>query len=234
MSGFTLTRFIIAIAAITLLLAILLGRKAKHGNALSIKFIAKSGVFAAFSIILYIVPALNINLPIFPSFLKLHFDEIPAFIAGFAYGPFSALLVIIVKTLVKLPMTNTLGVGELADFIYSCAFVLPAAIIYRKKKNVKGAIAGFGISTIIQLIVSCFLTTFVILKFYIFVMGWSEGFILSACQIVNPAITDLKWPFFFIVALPFNALKDVIVVILTFLLYKRLHKFIDRISAQKN
>lgn len=233
MEAFDLTRLIIAVAAIIILVSFLLLRNSKR-NIITIRLISKSAVFAAFSIILYIIPALNINLPIFPEFLKLHFDEIPAFIAGFAYGPVSAVLVIAVKTLVKLLMTNTLGVGELADFIYSCAFVIPAAIIYRKQKKMKGAIKGFLFGTIIQLLVSSFLTTFVILKFYIFVMGWSEDFILQACQLVNPMITDLKWPFFFIVALPFNLLKDVIVVIVTMILYKRLHRFIDKMSAQKN
>ena len=233
MSGLDLTRLIIGLSAIIILLAFLLLRKSKS-NHLTIRLLSKSAVFAAFSIILYIVPALNINLPIFPSFLKLHFDEIPAFIAGFAYGPISAILVIVVKTLVKIPMTSTLGVGELTDLIYSLLFVLPAAIVYRKQKNIKGALKGFLVGFIVQLVASSFLTTFVILKFYIFVMGWNEQFILSACQMVNPAITDLKWPFFFIVALPFNALKDVIVIFLTLLLYKRLHKVIDKISAQKN
>ena len=34
--------------------------------------------------------------------MKVHFDEIPAFIAGYAYGPFTALIVILVKTIIKL------------------------------------------------------------------------------------------------------------------------------------
>ncbi len=233
MSSLDLTRLIIGIAAIIVLVAFIFLRRNK-GNRFSIRLISKSAVFAAFSIILYIVPALNINLPIFPSFLKLHFDEIPAFIAGFAYGPVSAILVIVVKTIVKLPMTGTLGVGELTDLIYSLLFVLPAVIIYRKQRNLKGALKGFLVGFVVQLVASSFLTTVAILNFYIFVMGWNEQFILSACQLVNPAITDLKWPFFFIVALPFNAMKDAIVIFLTMLLYKRLHGVIDKISAQKN
>ena len=203
-------------------------------HVISTKFITRSAVFAAFSIVLYIVPYFNFALPIFPSFLKIHLDEIPAFIAGFAYGPLSAIFVIVVKTLAKLPMTSTAGVGELADLIYSIAFVVPAAIFYKKHKTIKGALIGLGISVAIQLVVSCFVTTFLILDFYIFVMGWPEAVILKMCQAVNPAITSLRWPFLFMVALPFNALKDVIVIIVTFLLYKRLHTYIDRLGAQKN
>ena len=225
---------IISIAVMAMVFIWLLAKNTGKKHVISTKFITRSAVFAAFSIVLYIVPYFNIALPIFPSFLKIHLDEIPAFIAGFAYGPLSAIFVIVVKTLAKLPMTNTAGVGELADLIYSIAFVVPAAIYYKKHKTIKGALTGLGIAVITQLVVSCFVTTFLILDFYIFVMGWPEAVILKMCQAVNPAITSLRWPFLLMVALPFNALKDVIVIIVTFLLYKRLHTYIDRLGAQKN
>jgi riboflavin transporter FmnP len=91
-----------------------------------VRFITRIGIFAGFSAILYIIEIFTIKLPFFPSFLSLHFDEIPAFIAGFAYGPLSGLLVIVIKTVVKLPFTSTLGVGELTDLILSgiCVFIV--------------------------------------------------------------------------------------------------------------
>ena len=226
-------RMIISIAIMAMVFIWLLAKNTGKKHVISTKFITRSAVFAAFSIVLYIVPYFNIALPIFPSFLKIHLDEIPAFIAGFAYGPLSAIFVIVVKTLAKLPMTSTAGVGELADLIYSIAFVVPAAIYYKKHKTIKGALSGLGIAVVCQLVVSCFVTTFLILDFYIFVMGWPEAVILKMCQAVNPAITSLRWPFLLMVALPFNALKDVVVIIVTFLLYKRLHTYIDRLGEQQ-
>ena len=239
MKGFDLARFITAVVVAILTIAFVYYKNRTKKYAYSARFLVRCAIFAAFSIILYIVPVFNLALPIFPSFLKIHFDEVPVFIAGFAYGPLAAIFILIVKTLVKLPMTSTMGVGELADLIYSLAFILPACIFYKRHRSIKGVLMAFGIGFIFQLVASCFLTTFLILKFYIFVMGWSEGMILSMCQAVNPAITDLKWPFFFIVALPFNAIKDALVILLTFLLYKRLHTLIDKIvtkeiEAQKN
>ena len=151
-----------------------------------------------------------------------------------AYGPISGIVIILIKTVVKLPMTSSLGVGELADLIYSIAFILPASLIYQRHRNIKGALVSLSIATLIQLIVSCFITSFAILNFYIFVMGWDEARIIQACTAVNPNVTSLGWTFFFYIALPFNALKDIAVVVITFLLYKRLHTFIDKISAQKN
>ncbi len=156
----------------------------------------------------------------------------PALIAGFAYGPLSGFFVILVKTLVKLPMTNTMGVGELADFIYSAAFIIPAAIIYKKKRSIKGALVGLLIATVIQILVSSFVTSFLILDFYIFMMGWPKVVILNMCKAANPNVTSLGWTFFFFVAVPFNAMKDAIIVIITFLLYKRLHRVIDKLGEK--
>lgn len=194
------------------------------------KFIARTAVFTALSVILYMVSFLKFKVPFFPPFLEIHLDEIPALIAGFAYGPFSGLLVIAIKTIIKLPITTTMGVGELADFIYSLAFVIPAALIYQKHRNIKGAIISLIISSIIQAGVASIVTAFVMLDFYVFMMpGLSMEGILAMCQAVNPNIKSLGWSFVLYVGLPFNLFKDVIVVLFTFFLYKHLHRLIDKI-----
>lgn len=198
------------------------------------RFIAKTGIFAALSVILYVVPVFQISLPIFPEFLKLHFDEIPALIAGFAYGPLSALFILIIKTLVKLPFSNTVCVGELADFIYSCAFIIPACFIYKKHRKFKFAVLAILIGIAIQTIVASVLTTFVMLDVYCFLIGFTRDDILAMCQAINPNVSSLTWPFLFMVALPFNLLKDAIVGVVTILLYKKLHTLIDKIGQQKN
>ena len=144
-------------------------------------------------------------------------------------------LIILLKTLIKLPFTSTLGVGELADFVYGSIMVVVSAIIYKRHRNIKGAIFGFLIATGVQLLASSFITTFLILDFYIFMMGFPKQAILSMCQAINPSIKTLSWDFLFMVALPFNAFKDAIIMVLTFLLYKQTRRFIDYIArAQKN
>ena len=193
-------------------------------------FIARTSIFAAMSIILYVVPIFTFNLPIFPEFLSIHLDEIPALIAGFAYGPLSGLFIIIIKTLAKLPFSHTLCVGELTDLILSCAFILPAAFLYKKHRTLKGAGLSILVGVVTQIIVACFITTFAMLNFYIAVMGFKEEVILGLCQKVNPSIKDIKWSYFFMVALPFNALKDAMVAVATFVLYKHLHRLIDRVG----
>ena len=230
MDKFDLTRLVIAIAFIIGGVLLSFAKTNHKGSGITTRFMARTGLFAAISIILYLVPGLKFSVPFFPSFLEFHFDEVPALIAGFAYGPLSGFFVILIKTLVKLPMTNTMGVGELADFIYSVAFVVPAALFYKKNRSIKGAFIGLIIATGIQVVVSAFVTSFLILDFYIFMMGWPKVVILNMCKAANPKVTSLGWTFFFYIGLPFNAMKDVVVVIITFLLYKRLHKIIDKIA----
>ena len=229
-----ITGLFIVVAFVVIFLAKFINKFFVKSNGLTARFIARTAVFAAISIILYTVPFLKFSLPIFPSFLEIHLDEIPAFIAGFAYGPLSGALVILVKTIVKLPLTNTACVGECADLIYSMVFVVPAAIIYKKHRTIKGAIISMVVATVIQVLVASFVTTFVMLDAYSALYHLPKVVILSMCQKINPAISDLGFPFLLMVALPFNALKDVIVVLITFLLYKRLRLLFKRIDAQKN
>ena len=230
MSALDVLRLMIVFVFMVVVLGKLIAKLFFKGNPITTKFIARTAVFSAISILLYTIPFLKFSLPIFPTFLEIHLDEIPAFMAGFAYGPLSGFLVILVKTIVKLPLTGTAGVGELADFIYSAAFVLPAAFIYKKHRTLKGALVSLLVATAVQIIVSSFGTTFVMLDMYSILYRLPKPVILNMCKAANPRVTSLGWTFLFYVALPFNAMKDVVVVIITFLLYKRLRKIIDKIA----
>ena len=231
MNNFDKTRLMIVLTIVLLILIYSVIKLTPKNKAITTRFIARTGVFSSIAVILYTVPFLKFSVPFFPSFLEIHFDEVPAFIAGFAYGPLSAFFVILIKTIIKLPITNTMGVGELADLLYSMAFVLPASIIYRHHRNFKGALVGLGVASLIQVVVASIFTAFVMLDFYVFMMpGLSLEGILKMCQAINPNITSLGWTFVFMVGLPFNLFKDVIVVIITIILYKNTHKLIDRIQ----
>ena len=234
MKTYDTVRLIIVFIFMVIVIARLIGKLFFKNNKMTTRFIARTAVFAAISIILYTVPFLKFALPIFPAFLEIHLDEIPAFMAGFAYGPLSGFFVVLVKTIVKLPLTSTAGVGELADFIYSAVFVVPAAIIYKKHRTLKGALVSILVATVIQIVTASFVTTYVMLDMYSKLYHLPKAVILSMCQKINPAVKDLGIPFLLMVALPFNALKDAIVVVVTLLLYKRLRLLFKKIDAQKN
>ena len=192
------------------------------------RFLVRVAVFGGFSAILYCVPFLKFPVPFFPSFLEFHFDEIPAFIGAFAYGPMTGFYVLLVKTFIKLPMTNTLAVGEIADLLYSFAFIMPAALFYQKNRTFKGAIKALIIGLFCQLVVSLVANVYVMFPFYMRMFGLSEAALLKICQLANPTIQDVRWSVGFIAVLPFNVIKDAAIILVTLLVYKSTHTLFDR------
>ncbi len=203
-------------------------RKISHTNIT--RFLVRVGIFGAMSAILYVLPFLKFSLVIFPSFLEIHFDEIPAFIAGFAYGPLSAVAVLVIKTIIKLPFTSTLTVGEFSDLIYSIAFILPAALIYKKNRTFKNAILGLLTGTIIQLVVSLLGNIYLMIPFYMFMFNLSKEQLIAIAQVANPLITDVEWTYGLYAVLPFNLIKDFLICLITILVYKSTHKLIDKLE----
>ena len=69
MSDWDLWRIVIASAGlIAILIFVLLKGTESKIKGLNTKILARSGVFAAISIILYIIPFFNFNIPFFPPF----------------------------------------------------------------------------------------------------------------------------------------------------------------------
>lgn len=194
------------------------------------RFLVRVAVFGGFSAILYCVPFLKFPVPFFPSFLEFHFDEIPAFIGAFAYGPMTGFYVLLVKTFIKLPMTNTLAVGEIADLLYSLAFIMPAALFYQKHRTFKGVIKALILGLFCQLVVSLVANVYVMFPFYMRMFGLSEVALLKICQLANPAIQDVRWSVGFIAVLPFNVIKDAAIILVTMLVYKSTHTLFDRLQ----
>lgn len=201
-----------------------------------VRMITRIAVFGAMSTILYVIPVFKFSLPFFPSFLEIHIDEIPAFIAGFAYGPWTGIAVIAIKTVMKIVfngVTATLGVGELTDLILSSLYVGIATFIYTKKRNLKGVAIGFGVATLVQVFVAMVVNVYVMIPFYMNVMNFPVDGLLRMMQVANPAITDVGWSYAFFAVLPFNLVKDAIVIVITFILYRSLHMFL-RFEGKKS
>lgn len=194
-----------------------------------VRMISRIAIFGAMSSILYLVPIFKVKLPFFPSFLELHFDEIPAFIAGFAYGPLTGVAVIAIKTAMKFVfygVTPTLGVGEATDLILSSIYVFIACVIYKKKRNLKGVAIGFGLATLVQVVAAMVINVYLMIPFYCNVMNYPVDSLLRLMKLAMPAINDVEWSYAFIAVLPFNLLKDAIVIAVTFVLYRSLHVFL--------
>ena len=73
----------------------------------------------------------DIPLPFAPSFYKIDLSEVPVLIGAFAMGPLAGAAIELIKILLNLVMkgSTTAGVGEVANFLIGCAYVMPAAWI---------------------------------------------------------------------------------------------------------
>lgn len=198
-------------------------------NYFTSSMIAKLAIFSALSFVLYMFPKLQ--LPFFPFFLELNFSDIPALICGFVLGPLAAVIVIVVKILLKLPFTGTVGVGELADLIIGMTFAVVPALIYKRHKTIKFALIGLIIGGIASTAIAILSNIYIIVPVY--VLAFYEGDInnlINTCKPFAPSMT--KENFFFqyslFIILPFNLLRCTVAGILTFLLYKRTSKLFHR------
>lgn len=198
-----------------------------------VKFITVTGIFGALAVILYVVIP-DFGLGFTPPWLKVHLDEIPMFLAGYMYGPIAALMVDLIKTLVKLPMSSTACVGEIGDFIFSLVFVLPAVLIYERKRKLSSVFIGFGISTVAQIIFAMLMNVYFMIPFYSMLYGLPESVLEGMCTKIIPTVQgeNWKWLYASIMVAPMNAIKDSIVIVVVLLLYKRLHILINRIGSQ--
>ncbi len=210
---------------------ILLGIFSSNGKKkiITTKMISMVGVMGAMSSLLYLF--VKFNLAFFPSFLDIQISEIPALIAGYAYGPVAGGLVILLRCIIKLPFSSTSFVGELADLIIGLSLVVPASIIYKKHKSLKGALVGFIISAVLSIMVALLTNWLVLIPFYIeFFFNGSIEPLLGMCSMI-PGINESNYMllYLFVGNLPFNIFRYIIVGVLTFVLYKNVHRLIDNI-----
>ncbi len=183
---------------------------------------AKIGIFSALSIVLYLI---NIPLPfLFPPFLKLNLSDLPTLICSFAMGPYAGVITALIKIVIKLPFSDTFGVGELSDFINTLAFILPASIIYGKAHNKKGALIGMTVGSVTSIATSLLSNRFIIIPFYLTVMNYSLEMLAGVCSSVLPSITAQNFYFYYIpfAVLPFNALRCIINSVVAYFTYKRI------------
>lgn len=184
-----------------------------------VKSIAFIGILAALSAVLMTI---SIPMPFAPSFLKFDIAELPALFAGFFLGPSSGFLVIVIKIILKLVTqgTDTAFVGELMNVVGSSAYVLPAAILYKKFHTKKGAVISLVMSTIMVSIVCIFLNAYIAFPMYSKLYGMPMEAILEMGSSVNPLIHDNVTLMLYGV-FPFNLLKHGVTSAVTYLVYKR-------------
>jgi len=175
---------------------------------------------------------LDFPMPIFPSFLKFDFSDLPAIIGAFAYGPVAGIIIELMKNLIHLLQTSTGGIGELANFLVGVALVVPAGIIYRAGgKSRAHALIGMAVGIVTMAIVAGFANYFILIPFFAKFMPIEA--IIDMCATLIPAVDSLFKVILFSIV-PFNLFKGIIISLLTYVTYKRLSRVLhDRGAREK-
>ena len=158
-----------------------------------------------------------------PPFYELDFSEVPVLVGAFALGPFAGAAIELVKILINLLIngTATAFVGEIGNYILGCSFVIPAAMIYQKKKSKKNALVAMVVGTITMTIFGCILNAYVLLPTYAAAFGMPIDAIVGLGSTINGNITNVM-TFVIIAVAPFNILKGIAVSTITLLIYKHI------------
>lgn len=135
-------------------------------------------------------------------FLKYEPKDVIITIAGFIYGPLTAMISSVIVSFVEMFTVSDTGIiGCVMNIIATCSFACTAAFIYKKKHTLSGAaiglVAGALVMTAVTLLWNYFITPIY--------MGYPRK---EVAKLLMPAF------------LPFNLLKGGLNAAITMLLYK--------------
>ena len=162
-----------------------------------------------------------------PSFIQMDLSELPALIGAFAMGPWYGVIICLIKNLIHLLITTTGGVGELSNFILGAAFVLPARLIYQRKKTKKNAVIGSVLGAAFMALLSVASNYFIVYPVYTAFLPMDT--ILAMYQEILPS-ADTLLKCLVIFNMPFTFVKGMLSVIITLLIYKHISPIIKGVS----
>ena len=157
-----------------------------------------------------------------PGFYKLDFSELPVLLCGFYLGPSATVACEGVKILLKLLLksTSTAFVGDLANFVVGCSFVLPATIWYHAHKSKHSAVIGLVLGSISMTAFGTAFNAVYLLPMFAELYGMPLDTIIAMGAAINCSIHNVT-TFVVLCVAPLNLVKGTVVSVLTMLLYKR-------------
>jgi len=166
-------------------------------------------------------------LPFLPPFYKIDASELPVIIGAFAMGPWAGVLIELIKVLLNLLLdgTTTAFVGEFANFLIGCSYVVPASFVYYYRKSKKSAVLGLAVGTLACAVVGCLLNAYLLLPAYSKAFKMDIEALIAMGTAANKAI-DSMFTFVLFATAPLNILKCGLVSVITMLIYKPISRIL--------
>ncbi len=185
------------------------------------RLIVRIAMLSAIAVVLSFV---ELQVPIFPSFLKLDVADIPAIIGAITLGPIPAVTIVFIKNILHgLIGSQSAGVGELANFLIGGALVLPLGVAMRNNKSTRNYIIGAVFGVIFMIISGSLLNVYVLLPMYEIAMNFPIDQVIAISHEINPNVNGI-WTYILFIIVPFNLIKGIGEMTLGFILYKALRK----------
>lgn len=179
------------------------------------------GLFSALAYVLMLLES-----PGYLGFLRIEFSDVPAILGGLGYGPAAGVFIELIKNLIKVLSTKTIGEGELSNFLVGSAFVIPLSIIYRKWKGKHKLLVGYVVSVISMCIAGMLVNYFITVPIYSNMFGGMEaliGFVGGMTPGFLPTI-DSMWKLIVIGITPFNVVKGTMMAVVSYYVFKLVKK----------
>lgn len=175
--------------------------------------IAMLGVLAALaylSVVLINIPVVSVD------FLKYEPKDVVIALGGLMFGPLEAALLSVVVSLLEMVTISSTGIiGCVMNILSTWGFACVAAIIYKRRHTLKGAVIG--------LVTGCLATTALMLLWNYLITPLYMG-------LTREAVAAMLLPVF----LPYNLLKCAMNAALTMLIYKPLVNALRRAGLLEN
>ena len=159
-------------------------------------------VVAMFTAVSFIAVLLAKVIPNVAGFLSYEPKDAVIVIASFIFGPMTGVIISLLVSFIEMISISSTGIyGFFMNVVSTCAFVVPAAWIYKKDHSQKGAVLGLAAGVVFMTLVML-IWNYIITPFYMGVPRETVAGMLAT------------------VFLPFNLIKGGINAALTLLLYK--------------
>ena len=184
------------------------------------KTIVRVAVLSALSAILYALP----GIPIIPPIYKLDFSGICVFLGAMWLGPIEGIIIALFKDITGLVHSSSAGVGELADFICSVAFILPIAFFRKKADTGLKKSVVLVLSVLLMALAGAAANYWILIPFYVKGTMTIEKIVGMIAKVI-PAVDSLGKLILF-ATVPFNLLKGAIISVIVMILDWRLEKIV--------
>lgn len=203
-------------------------------NSQSVQFTAKLAITAMFGALAALL--MLVELPIFFTlpFIKLDFSDVPVILGAYTLGLPYGCAVGFIKIALNFMLNGTAtgGIGELANLLFTLAYVIPAVLVYQRLRTKKGAILSLSLATIFASIAAVVLDWIWIFEVYMDAFGLDMKTLLGMASGTNSLVKD-EFSLMMVSVFPANLLKYFLESVITFFAYSPLRRLINSFMPVK-